>query len=121
MIKATAELGIPENMSYNSGDNMGMSVHQESYNISKMFFRTLNINYFILIIINVIAVPTTHSGSLILGITKMHVTTKNGSRWSTAKAYLRPAMHRSNLHVVTEAHVTKVHRLIHTYQLLHLK
>ena len=108
MIKATAELGIPENMSYNSGDNMGMSVHQESYNKSKMFFRTLNINYFILIIIYLTI------RLLFLGITKMHVTTKNGSRWSTAKAYLRPAMHRSNLHVVTEAHVTKVHRLIHT-------
>ena len=37
MIKATAELGIPENMSYNSGDNMGTSVNQDSCNKSKMF------------------------------------------------------------------------------------
>jgi len=39
---------------------------------------------------------------------KCHVTVKNGKRWSAAQAYLRPAMKRSNLHVVTDAHVTKV-------------
>ena len=31
-----------------------------------------------------------------------------GERCSTAKAYLRPNMHRRNLHVATNAHVTKV-------------
>jgi len=39
---------------------------------------------------------------------KCHVTAKNGKRWSAAQAYLKPAMTRSNLHVVTDAHVTKV-------------
>lgn len=33
---------------------------------------------------------------------------KNGVRMSTAKAYLRPAMGRPNLHVVVKAHVSKV-------------
>ncbi|XP_022308580.1 alcohol dehydrogenase [acceptor]-like [Crassostrea virginica] len=35
-------------------------------------------------------------------------TTKNGVRWSTAKAFLRPAMDRSNLHVSIKSYVTKV-------------
>ena len=35
-------------------------------------------------------------------------TGKDGSRQSTAVTYLKPAMKRSNLHVLTEAHVTKV-------------
>lgn len=36
------------------------------------------------------------------------VTCKGGQRWSTADAYLRPAMNRPNLVVRTNAHVTKV-------------
>ena len=32
----------------------------------------------------------------------------NGERWSTAKAFLRPAMKRKNLHVMTNAFVSKV-------------
>ncbi|XP_062616582.1 glucose dehydrogenase [FAD, quinone]-like [Saccostrea cucullata] len=35
-------------------------------------------------------------------------TVRNGERWSTAKAFLRPAMNRPNLHVVTNAYVTKI-------------
>lgn len=35
-------------------------------------------------------------------------TVGNGERWSTAKAFLRPAMIRPNLHVSTNAYVTKV-------------
>lgn len=31
-----------------------------------------------------------------------------GERWSTARAFLRPAMNRPNLHVIMNAHVTKV-------------
>lgn len=35
-------------------------------------------------------------------------TTRDGSRCSTAKAFLSPAQHRPNLHVVTHAFVHKV-------------
>ncbi|XP_052710386.1 glucose dehydrogenase [FAD, quinone]-like [Crassostrea angulata] len=35
-------------------------------------------------------------------------TVKNGERWSTARAFLRPAMNRPNLHVSTNSHVTKI-------------
>ncbi len=33
----------------------------------------------------------------------MHMTVKNGVRWSTANAYLKPALKRPNLHLVTRA------------------
>jgi len=36
------------------------------------------------------------------------VTHRNGERFSAAKAYLRPARSHANLHVVTEAHTTRV-------------
>ncbi|MDG3084921.1 choline dehydrogenase [Vibrio hannami] len=42
------------------------------------------------------------------GFGPMHMTIKDGVRWSTANAYLRPAMSRSNLTVVTHAQVHKV-------------
>jgi choline dehydrogenase len=42
------------------------------------------------------------------GFGAMHMTIKNGRRWSTANAYLRPAMKRDNLHVVTQALVHRV-------------
>ncbi|MBL3556179.1 MULTISPECIES: choline dehydrogenase [Marinobacter] len=42
------------------------------------------------------------------GFGAMHMTVKNGRRWSTANAYLRPAMARDNLMVVTHALVHKV-------------
>ncbi|XPF95732.1 choline dehydrogenase [Colwellia sp. RE-S-Sl-9] len=42
------------------------------------------------------------------GFGPMHMTVKNGVRSSTANAYLRPAMSRSNLTVVTHALVHKV-------------
>ncbi|XP_052710366.1 L-sorbose 1-dehydrogenase-like isoform X2 [Crassostrea angulata] len=35
-------------------------------------------------------------------------TVKKGERWSTAKAFLRPAMNRPNLHVTTQSYVTKI-------------
>uniref|UniRef100_A0A8W8J255 Glucose-methanol-choline oxidoreductase N-terminal domain-containing protein n=1 Tax=Magallana gigas TaxID=29159 RepID=A0A8W8J255_MAGGI len=35
-------------------------------------------------------------------------TVRNGERWSTAKAFLRPAMIRPNLHVSTNSYVTKI-------------
>lgn len=37
------------------------------------------------------------------GFGAMHMTVKNGVRWSTANAYLRPAMERPNLSVITNA------------------
>ena len=36
------------------------------------------------------------------------MTVKNGVRWSAANAYLRPAMKRPNLRVVTHALATQV-------------
>lgn len=42
------------------------------------------------------------------GFGPMHMTIKNGVRWSTANAYLKPAMNRPNLTVVTQALVHKV-------------
>ncbi|MGY0216095.1 choline dehydrogenase [Endozoicomonadaceae bacterium StTr2] len=42
------------------------------------------------------------------GFGPMHMTVKDGFRWSTANAYLRPAMQRSNLTVVTHAQVHRV-------------
>lgn len=46
----------------------------------------------------------------ISGFSRAQLTVKNGKRYSSAAAYLRPAMSRSNLHVVTKAHATKVRR-----------
>ena len=37
------------------------------------------------------------------GFGPMHMTVKNGRRWSTANAYLKPALERSNLEVITGA------------------
>lgn len=42
------------------------------------------------------------------GFDKMSMTVKNGRRWSTANAYLRPARKRRNLTVQTHARVTRV-------------
>ncbi|QMW22352.1 GMC family oxidoreductase [Sandaracinobacteroides saxicola] len=42
------------------------------------------------------------------GISYFQLTIKDGRRWSTAMAYLRPAMKRQNLRVETEAHVAAV-------------
>ena len=42
------------------------------------------------------------------GFGPMHMTVKNGIRWSTANAYLRPAMTRNNLTVITRAQVHRV-------------
>ncbi|MCH9692431.1 MAG: choline dehydrogenase [Gammaproteobacteria bacterium] len=42
------------------------------------------------------------------GFGPMHMTVKHGRRWSTANAYLKPAMSRSNLTVLTHATVDKI-------------
>ncbi|NRD72966.1 choline dehydrogenase [Shewanella sp. VB17] len=49
-----------------------------------------------------------YNGAQQEGFGPMHMTVKNGVRWSTANAYLRPAMKRSNLTVTTHALVHKV-------------
>ncbi|PXX92698.1 choline dehydrogenase [Marinobacter vulgaris] len=49
-----------------------------------------------------------YNGARQEGFGAMHMTVKNGRRWSTANAYLRPAMARDNLTVVTHALVHKV-------------
>ncbi|MEQ8666619.1 MAG: choline dehydrogenase [Rhodospirillales bacterium] len=43
------------------------------------------------------------NGHMQEGFGPMHMTVKDGVRWSTANAYLRPAMSRPNLRVVTRA------------------
>ena len=42
------------------------------------------------------------------GFGRFDMTVKNGVRWSTANAYLRPAMKRPNLAVVTQALATRI-------------
>ncbi|NRA40721.1 MAG: choline dehydrogenase [Pseudomonadales bacterium] len=42
------------------------------------------------------------------GIGRFHCTIKDGKRWSSASAFLRPAMQRENLTVICDALVTKV-------------
>jgi len=42
------------------------------------------------------------------GFTHMQITAKRSKRFSTAKAFLRPALKRDNLHVLLKARVTKV-------------
>ncbi|MCL1050206.1 choline dehydrogenase [Shewanella abyssi] len=49
-----------------------------------------------------------YNGAQQEGFGPMHMTIKNGVRWSTSNAYLRPAMKRENLTVITHALVHKV-------------
>ncbi|SFU25776.1 choline dehydrogenase [Paraburkholderia aspalathi] len=42
------------------------------------------------------------------GVSYFNVTQKNGWRWNTSKAFLRPIRHRSNLTTWTNAHVKKL-------------
>jgi choline dehydrogenase len=42
------------------------------------------------------------------GLSRVELTTANGRRASTARAYLRPAMSRPNLTILTKAHVTRL-------------
>lgn len=49
-----------------------------------------------------------YNGAQQEGFGPMHMTIKNGVRWSTANAYLRPAMQRDNLTVITHAQVHEV-------------
>ena len=49
-----------------------------------------------------------YNGARQEGFGAMHMTVKNGRRWSTANAYLRPALGRDTLRLVTHALVHKV-------------
>lgn len=42
------------------------------------------------------------------GVEFYKVTQKNGERWSAARAYLHPVMHRKNLTILTEAQVSRI-------------
>ncbi|MEO5321923.1 choline dehydrogenase [Mesorhizobium sp. CC13] len=48
------------------------------------------------------------NGHMQEGFGPMHMTVKDGVRWSTANAYLKPAMNRPNLSVVTHAMTRRV-------------
>lgn len=48
------------------------------------------------------------NGAQLEGVAHYQVNTRNGQRDSSAKAYLRPALKRSNLQVLTHAHVQKL-------------
>ncbi|CAL4072666.1 unnamed protein product [Meganyctiphanes norvegica] len=49
-----------------------------------------------------------YNGKDQIGFSPWELTVKNGQRWSTAEAYLKPANKRSNLHVALNALVTKI-------------
>jgi len=49
-----------------------------------------------------------YNGAQQEGFGPMHMTVKNGVRWSAANAYLRPALSRSNLTVITYALTHKI-------------
>ena len=49
-----------------------------------------------------------HNGAEILGVGFNHLNTKNGKRDSTAVAFLRPALERQNLSLITHARVRKL-------------
>ncbi|XP_069679695.1 glucose dehydrogenase [FAD, quinone]-like [Periplaneta americana] len=48
------------------------------------------------------------NGESQVGFADMFATIRNGTRCSTAKAFLSPARFRENLHVIKHAHVTKI-------------
>lgn len=49
-----------------------------------------------------------YNGATQEGVGYFQQTAFRGLRWSTAKAFLRPALKRPNLHVVTSAHITRL-------------
>ena len=48
------------------------------------------------------------NGAVCEGFGRYDLTVSNGRRWSSAEAYLRPALHRPNLMVVTGARTTRI-------------
>lgn len=55
-----------------------------------------------------IARTADHNGSTQDGVALTQVNIRNGKRWSSADAFLRPALRRPNLDVVSGAHVTQI-------------
>jgi len=49
-----------------------------------------------------------YNGTQLEGASIYQITTKNGLRASTARCYLRPALKRKNVKLITRAHVTKI-------------
>ncbi|MFD0863569.1 GMC family oxidoreductase [Sungkyunkwania multivorans] len=49
-----------------------------------------------------------YNGESQIGVGDFHMTIKNGSRWSTASAFLKPVLKRSNLQVITHAMVKEI-------------
>ncbi|XP_071448674.1 glucose dehydrogenase [FAD, quinone]-like [Hetaerina americana] len=49
-----------------------------------------------------------YNGAYMDGMSYLQVTTRNGSRVSSSKGFLRPIRGRSNLHVAKHSHVTKI-------------
>ena len=43
------------------------------------------------------------------GVGFFQTNTKDGRRWSSADAFLKPALNRPNLHIISNAYVTKIH------------
>ena len=54
------------------------------------------------------ALTEDYNGERQEGFGRMDMTVRDGRRWSAANAYLRPAMERANLSVVTQALATKI-------------
>ncbi|XP_076442482.1 alcohol dehydrogenase [acceptor]-like [Babylonia areolata] len=48
------------------------------------------------------------NGETVEGVVRTQATAADGLRYSTSRAFIYPALHRENLHVVTDAQVTKV-------------
>ena len=42
------------------------------------------------------------------GVGNYNITTRNGYRWSSANGFLKPSLRRKNIHLITEANVTKL-------------
>ena len=57
-----------------------------------------------------LAIVADQNGAVQSGLTKPHGTLRDGLRCSTAKAFLRPALDRPNLHVSLRSTVLKVQR-----------
>ncbi|XP_064614396.1 alcohol dehydrogenase [acceptor]-like isoform X2 [Liolophura sinensis] len=51
---------------------------------------------------------TDNNGRSPYGVMRSQLNIFDGRRWHTAEAYLRPVMHRENLHIATHCHVTKI-------------
>lgn len=85
--------GVKGPLAVNNGNNMQNPLYQTFINagVQAGYIRTEDYN-----------------GKQQEGFGPMHMTVKNGVRWSTANAYLKPALSRPNLTVRTHALVEKI-------------